>query len=751
MVSGSETLVLGAAPVLDASEDANKARGAAETTCALCHLQARYAISAVIDDATHYFCCYGCRHIYELVAPELAQGQSLAAAMGAAGLDLNAPCCRGVLHGDPVEEARKTLARLMFNAFLTMMVMVLSLALYSDFFFTWDASGQGFRSMLQVLAMLFATPAVLLLAIPILEDAVLTFQIYRRLTMSALIAVGTLAAYALSVYATFTGRGHTYFETASMTLLLVTLGRWLDARTQIEGNRAVEELLAQAPTTACRLTADGREEQAPIDAICVGDVLRVRPGENFAVDGQVIRGEGSVNEASITGESTPAHKGVGNAVYAGAVNVDGSFIMQVTHVGEDRVMGKLVRLLDEARLHRAPIERLADRVAGYFVPAVFVLALTAFGYWSWQVSFEQGLLNSLAVVLIACPCALGIATPLTIWIGLGRAAQRGILIRDSLTLEKLSRVRQLFFDKTGTLTTGHSELSEIVLADGENLHPWQLLQLVASLEQASEHPLARSICAAAQQQGLTLLPIAQFHNRPGQGITGAVGDKQLLIGNWRLLQQDALALAPVLQTRRVQLENSGHTLVFVAWAGQVRGLLALRETLRPSAASTMHTLHQLGLAIHVLTGDSRAAAAALAKRLNVTALAELLPTDKVAEIAQAEANGPIAMIGDGLNDAPALARASVGVALGCGADVTREAADVSLLGVDLQQIPWLLALARRTHRTIQWNLLWAFLYNVIGIGLALAGRLHPLLAAAAMILSSALVVGNTLRLRRFGA
>ncbi|MCB0080046.1 MAG: cation-translocating P-type ATPase, partial [Caldilineaceae bacterium] len=408
MVSSSETLTLGAAPGLDASQGVTETRDAADITCALCHLPARHVISAVIDDATHYFCCYGCRHIYELVAPELAQGQSLAAAMGAAGLDLNAPCCRGVLHGDPVEEARKTLARLMFNAFLTMMVMVLSLALYSDFFFTWDASGQGFRSMLQVLAMLFATPAVLLLAIPILEDAVLTFQIYRRLTMSALISVGTLAAYALSVYATFTGRGHTYFETASMTLLLVTLGRWLDARTQIEGNRAVEELLAQAPTTACRLTADGREEQAPIDAIGVGDVLRVRPGENFAVDGQVIRGEGSVNEASITGESTPAHKGVGDTVYAGAVNVDGSFIMQVTHVGEDRVMGKLVRLLDEARLHRAPIERLADRVAGYFVPAVFVLALTALGYWSWRAGFEQGLLNSLAVVLIACPCALGL-------------------------------------------------------------------------------------------------------------------------------------------------------------------------------------------------------------------------------------------------------------------------------------------------------------------------------------------------------
>ncbi|MEZ4713080.1 MAG: cation-translocating P-type ATPase [Caldilineaceae bacterium] len=750
MVSHSETLTLGAAPVIEVGA----AQDAAESTCALCHLPARRTISAVIDDgadsATHYFCCYGCRHIYELVAPELARGQSLAAAMGAAGLDLSAPCCRGVLHGDPAEEARKTLARLMFNAFLTMMVMVLSLALYSDFFFTWDASGQGFRSMLQVLAMLFATPAVLLLAIPILEDAVLTFQVYRRLTMSALIAVGTLAAYALSVYATFTGRSHTYFETASMTLLLVTLGRWLDARTQIEGNRAVEELLAQAPTTACRLLDNGREEQASIEAIRVDDLLRVRPGENFAVDGQVVQGEGSVNEASITGESVPAHKGAGDPVYAGTINVDGSFVVRVTHVGEDRVMGKLVRLLDEARLHRAPIERLADRMAGYFVPAVFVLAAVAFGYWSWQMGFEQGLLNSLAVVLIACPCALGIATPLTVWIGLGRAAQRGILIRDSFTLEKLSRVRQLFFDKTGTLTTGASDLAEIVLAEGESLSPPELLQLVASVEQASEHPLARSICNAAQQQELALLPVAHFRNRPGLGVSGEVNGQPMLIGNWRLLQQEALTLSPMLQARRTQLERDGHTLVFVAWAGAVRGILALRETLRPSAVSAMQALNAQGMALHILTGDSAAAAAALAKRLNVTAHAELLPTDKVAQIAQAEANGPVAMIGDGLNDAPALARASVGVALGCGADVTREAADVSLLGVDLQQIPWLLALARRTYRTIQWNLLWAFLYNVIGIGLALAGRLHPLLAAAAMIVSSALVVGNTLRLRRYG-
>lgn len=746
MVSRVEPLSLGPAVTVALPGSASPTQ---ETTCALCHLPARRTISAAYNAETHYFCCYGCRHIYELVAPDLAQGLSLAAAMGEAGLDLNAPCCRGALHGDPVEEARKTLARLMFNAFLTMMVMALSVALYADFFFTWDESGQGLRSMLQVLAMLFATPAVLLLAVPILEDAVLTFQVYRRLTMSALIAFGTLAAYALSVYATFTGRGHTYFETASMTLLLVTLGRWLDARTQIEGNRAVEELLARAPTTACRLADDGSEVQMAIDAIQVGDQLRVRPGENFAVDGVVRWGEGSVNEASITGEAVPAHKSSGDIVYAGTVNIDGGFIVDVTHVGEDRVMGKLVRLLDEARLYRAPIERLADRIAGYFVPTVFVIAVVTFLYWSWQVGLETGVLNSLSVVLIACPCALGIATPLTVWIGLSRAAQRGILIRDSFTLEKLSRLRQLFFDKTGTLTTGESELTDIILDADEPLEPTQLLQLVASVEQASEHPLARSIRAEAQRRGITLLPVAHFRNRPGLGVAGEVNGQMLLIGNWRLLQQETLALSPALAAKRQQWESNGCTLVFVAWAGKVRGLLALSETIRATALAALHTLTAQKLAITVLTGDSAAASAALGRRLQVTVRAELLPTDKVDQIAQAEANGLVAMIGDGLNDAPALARASVGIALGCGADVTREAADVSLLGVDLKQIPWLLALARRTYRTIQWNLVWAFIYNVVGIGLAVSGQLHPLLAAVAMVLSSVWVVANALRLRSF--
>ncbi|MCB0190181.1 MAG: cation-translocating P-type ATPase, partial [Caldilineaceae bacterium] len=502
------------------------------------------------------------------------------------------------------------------------------------------------------------------------------------------------------------------------------------------------------------------EQIVAIEQIAVGDQLRVRPGENFAVDGVVLQGEGSVNEASITGESTPAYKSVGDMVYAGTINLDGGFVVEVTHIGEDRVMGKLVRLLDEARLYRAPIERLADRIAGYFVPTVFLIATITFVFWSWQAGFERGLLNGLAVVLIACPCALGIATPLTVWIGLSNAAKRGILIRNSFTLERLSQLRRIFFDKTGTLTTGERELIALCAAskadssDQEEhiaarpIEERTLLQLVASVEQPSEHPLARSLVAAAYAQSIPLLPVDHFQNRPGLGVTGQVAGRNVLIGNRRLLAQEGLALSPRLQQERTRLEENGSTVLFVAWSGAVQGLLALQESLRAAAVEVVHLLAEQGVTIDVLTGDSVVAGAALAERLQVTVHAELLPTDKVEIVAQAEASGPIAMVGDGLNDAPALARATVGIALGCGADVTREAADVSLLGTDLQQIPWLLRLARRTYRTIQWNLLWAFIYNLIGIALAAAGLLHPLFAAVAMVLSSALVVGNALRLRR---
>jgi heavy metal translocating P-type ATPase len=755
-----------------------------QTLCALCGLPAPRHLSETFNGELLTFCCYGCRHIYEVVAPELAKGMDLRQAIGRAGLDLNAPCCRGAIHGDPAKESARLLSRLMLNAFLAMMVMALSLALYSDFFFTsWGQLGQGTRSMLQAIAMLFATPAVLLLALPILEDAIFTFQVYHRLTTSALIAIGSLAAYGLSVYATFIGQGQVYFDTATMTLLLVTLGRWLDAKTQVESAKALDDLLARAPAEVSLITPspskgegwEGDETRVPVDRLQVGEYIRVRPGENFAVDGRVISGEGSVDEASITGEAAPAYKGPGQTVYAGTSSLDGSFIVETTQVGEERVMGRLVRLLDEARLYRAPIERLADRVAGYFVPLVIVLALGTFGYWTWQVSFEQGLMNGLAVLLIACPCALGVSTPLAIWAGLGRAARQGVLIRDSVTLEKLAHIRRVFFDKTGTLTTGQSALAEVVTGRQETVDgrqgkivgveasiktlavsgrrlvvaPVELLQIAASLEHGSEHPLARSIQAAAAAQNLPLLPVENFRAMPGLGVSGSVAGQTVWVGSWRLVEQQGLILPADLKTERQRLEQMGVTVVHVGWDGLVQGLLGLTETIRPAATPALAEMKRRQLVVQVLTGDSAAAGAALARQLGVLVQSELLPHDKVKLIEQAEAAGPVAMVGDGLNDAPALARASVGVALGCGADVTREAADVSLLGSDLAQIAWTLALAQRVYRTIGWNLTQAFAYNVIGIGLAMAGFLHPVLAAAAMVVSSLVVVSNSLRIFRF--
>jgi Cu+-exporting ATPase len=728
-----------------------------------------HGVTGAFDGQELTFCCYGCRHIYEIVAPELGRGISLRQAMGQCGLDLNAPCCRGVIHGDPAEAAANTLSRLMLNAFLAMMVMVLSLALYSDFFFAdWGASGLGVRSILQAITMLFATPAVLLLALPILEDAIFTFQVYRRLTASALIAAGSLAAYGLSVYATFTGQGHTYFETATMTLLLVTLGRWLDARTQVEGNKALNELLARSPVEASLIGADGGESRVPVEQLRVGQRIRVRPGENFAVDGRVVSSEGSVNEASITGEATPAYKGPDHTVYAGTTNLDGSLVIEATQVGEERVMGKLVRLLEEARLQRAPIERLADQVAGNFTPLVILLAASTFAYWTWQIDLERGLLTGLAVLLIACPCALGIATPLVIWTALGRAAQKGILIRDSLTLEKLSRVRHISFDKTGTLSSGQPTLAEIAVSSQQTVNGRQggfpqavvpaapavitsahLLQLAASLEHNSEHPLARPILAAAEAQNLEILPVENFRARPGLGINARIEGQEIFIGSGRLVEQEGLVLPDDLRQARRRLEQVGMTVVHVGAGGAVWGLLGLAETIRDEAASTLAEIQRQNVAVEVLTGDSQAAGAALSQKLAVPVQSQLLPHDKVTAIEQAEANGPTAMVGDGLNDAPALARASVGIAMGCGADVTREAADVSLVGNDLSQVAWTLALARRAYRTIGWNLGWAFVYNLVGIGLAMAGLLHPVLAAAAMVVSSALVVGNSLRIYRF--
>jgi heavy metal translocating P-type ATPase len=733
-----------------------------DSACALCGLSLSRPVAGEGASAGLEYCCYGCRTVHGLVADELAAGVPLAEAMGRAGLDLAAPCCRGILRGDPEVEAERLLSRLMINAIFAMMVMASSLALYSEAWLEWGEAGGELRALLQLAMLAFATPAVLLLAVPILEDAVLTWQLRRRLTTSALIALGSLAAYLFSVYGVFIGSGATYFETATMTLLLVTVGRWLDARSLASGNAALEALIAAAPDVATRVDTRGVEERVAVELLSPGEVIRLRPGEALAVDGRIKEGLASFLEANITGEARPADKAPGDSVYAGTINLDGGLLVEVTKVGEERVMGRLIRLLDESRLHRARIEQLADRIAARFVPAVLVLAVIAFVYWTAEAGPGRGLNVALSVLLIACPCALGIATPLAIWTAVGRAARAGIFVRDHQVIESLASARRVFFDKTGTLTTGRVQLAEVVPAGAVNpvaatpspADPDALLAAAAALELRSEHPFGEAIHRAAGARGLGLPAVTDIRALPGLGVIGSVDGRQIAIGSPRFMAQRGLELPPTLARAEARLGATGHNLVRMGWSGEVRAVLAMREVLRPEAEAAVAGLKQRGLAVEILTGDGRAAAQALAARLDVPVRAELMPEDKLRIVAESAAEedtsrGATIVVGDGVNDAPALARADVGIALGCGADITREAADLSFLGSDLRQVAWSLDLARRCRRTIAWNLAWAFAYNALGIGLAVTGRLHPILAAVVMVLSSALVVANSLRIARF--
>lgn len=717
--------------------------------CDLCGLPAKRAIDTV-DAQGHprHFCCYGCRYIYDALVDESGSPPT-PRQIAQAGYVSH--CCNGPLRGEPHEEAAEILSRLTFNAFLGAMVMVMSFVLHSDYFFQWESttSADSARAMFQIISLVFALPAMVMLGLPILEDALYVLQVQRRLTANALITIGAFSAFAVSMIATITGSGDTYYETAVMTLVLVTAGRYLDAYTQVEGEKALEELIARTPDTARVITEAGGEKVIAAEMVALGQHIKVIPGERFPIDGRILLGTGEVDEATITGEALPRAKALGDMVYAGTINLNGGFILETTAVGEDRVVGRLVKLLEEARVQRAPIERLADQIAAWFVPLTIMLGLGAFVYWSIAVDPLRGLFVGLSVLLIACPCALGIATPLTIWASLGQAAKAGVVIRDSTVLERLSRIRQVYFDKTGTLTTGAMQLSELVMRGGDEAALDALLARLAALESNSEHPIGQAVVREATRRGLNLPSIAEFRAIPGHGIRGTFADGTVVIaGSQRLMQQEGLNIPANMQTTADQLAANGQPLVYVGENGIVRLLLGFSETLRPEVEPTLQQLQAAGLRVAVLTGDTRVAGEALSRTLQIPVYSGLLPHEKVAQVEQGLAAMPLVMVGDGINDAPALARASVGIAMGTGADVTREAADVSLLGTDLRLVAWLLDLARQTYRRIAMNLGWAFVYNVIGIGLALMGYLHPVMAAGAMVLSNVIVVSNAMRVRQ---
>jgi Cu+-exporting ATPase len=496
----------------------------------------------------------------------------------------------------------------------------------------------------------------------------------------------------------------------------------------------------------------------PVEAVGPGDLVRVRPGERIAVDGQVVEGASAVDESMLTGESLPVAKQPGASVVGGSVNRTGTFLFRATRVGADTVLARIIRLVEEAQGSKAPIQRLADRVAAVFVPVVLAVAAVTFAvWWLWgpAPAFFYALTNAVGVLVIACPCAMGLATPTAIMVGTGRGAELGVLIRSAEALEQLHRAGVVVFDKTGTLTAGRPAVTDVVPAAGATAD--EVLALAAAAEQGSEHPLGEAIVGEAKSRGLALPPVSEFQAVPGQGVDALAADGRILLGNARLMAERGIEVGP-LEAQARRLAEAGRTSVYVAFGGEAMGLVAVGDTLKPEAPAVVAGLRDLGLEVVMLTGDSRATARAIARQAGIEAvLAEVLPERKAEEIRRLRAGGRlVAMVGDGINDAPALAQADVGIAMGSGTDVAMEAADVTLMRGDLRGVLAALALSRRTIRIIRENLGWAFGYNLLlvpvaaGVLYPVAGiLLSPILAGAAMALSSVSVVANSLRLKRF--
>ncbi|MCQ1571372.1 copper-translocating P-type ATPase [Neorhizobium galegae] len=618
-----------------------------------------------------------------------------------------------------------------------------------------------------VIQMLLATPVVLWAGWPFFErgwQSVVT----RHLNMFTLIAMGTGVAWIYSVVATVVpgifpetfrsaeGTVAVYFEAAAVITVLVLLGQVLELRAREQTGGAIRALLDLAPKMARRVKADGTDEDIGLDAVVVGDRLRVRPGEKVPVDGTLLEGRSSVDESMITGESMPGTKEIGSRLIGGTMNQTGGFVMEAGKVGRDTMLSQIVRMVAEAQRSRAPIQRLADEVSGWFVPVVIAIALLAFGTWMLigpEPRFAHGLVAAVAVLIIACPCALGLATPMSIMVGVGRGARLGVLIKNAEALERFEKVDTLVVDKTGTLTEGRPKVTAI--APREGISETELLRLAATLERSSEHPLARAIVDAANERNVPFGDARDFDSPVGKGVTGVVEGRKLILGSHRIMGE-ALVDLSAMAAKAEELRNEGATVIFMAADGILVGLFAIADPIKATTPEAVRSLVAEGVRVVMLTGDNRTTAQAVARRLGITEVeAEVLPEDKGKIVARLRSEGRIvAMAGDGVNDAPALAAADVGIAMGTGTDVAIESAGVTLLKGDLQGIARARQLSRATMRNIRQNLFFAFIYNAAGIPVA-AGILYPafgillspIIAAAAMALSSVSVIANSLRLR----
>ncbi|SDZ89665.1 Cu+-exporting ATPase [Desulfuromusa kysingii] len=589
----------------------------------------------------------------------------------------------------------------------------------------------------------------------------------RTSDMNTLIATGTSAAYIYSVLVTFipslfTAAGiaaEVYFDTAGMIIVLILLGRFLEARAKGQTSEAIKKLIGLQAKTA-RVIRAGEEIEIPIAEVVIGDTVIVRPGEKIPVDGVIIMGTSAVDESMITGESIPVEKQIGDEVIGVTINKTGSFHFKATKIGKDTMLAQIIRMVQDAQGSKPPIARMADIIAAYFVPAVIVIALLTFIVWlsfGPDPALTYALLNFIAVMIIACPCALGLATPTAIMVGTGRGAELGILIRSGEALETTHKLGTIVLDKTGTITKGEPAVTDLLVLDG--FDKTELLRLAASAEKGSEHPLGEAIVRRAKRENLVLAPVAEFSAIPGQGIKAQINGCNLLLGNIHLLNDNQVSLGE-LEGQITNLAKEGKTPMLVAVDGKAVGVIAVADTVKETSTRAIKALHQLGLEVIMLTGDNRNTAEAIGRTVGVDrVLAEVLPDQKAAEIERLQAEGrQVGMVGDGINDAPALVQADVGMAIGTGTDIAIEAADITLISGDLTGVVNAIALSKATIRNIKQNLFWAFAYNALLIPVA-AGvlfpffgiLLNPMFAAAAMGVSSLTVVSNAVRLRRFKA
>lgn len=680
-------------------------------------------------------------------------GSSAGESEASAGLHY---CCSGCQFAHAITKetgeegaTRWTLTKLGIAIFFAMNVMVFTLALWA--YNNPDVSGgskmaEMFADLFRFACLILSLPVLFLLGRPLLENAIEQLQA-RIFSTDLLLMTGVIAAYGYSIFSVWRGSGDIYFEVGCMILVMVTLGRWLEATGKLQSTKALDQLEQLLPDVVTRIR-NGIRERISRDEIERHDQLAVPAGERIPADGMLASSSATVDEQLVTGESWPAEKTQGDSLTGGTLNLDGELILVVSAKPDEGTLARLITAAREARDQQGRYQQLADRISQWFIPVMVLIAVITFAVHTWRTNLATGMLTALSVVLVACPCALGLATPMALWAAMGTAARRGILFRSPSALERLAQIKALRFDKTGTLTTGEPTVD--VLHVDQSVSRDEVLRRTNALAATSTHVFSQAIRRYSSESGMpATVSDARVQSLPGLGLEGQLFDENTptLLGNTRLMDGHDFTCSAELESEILQALQQGIPTVLLGWDGQVRGVFCLQEQLRDDVEQLITTCREEGLDLGILTGDHKQSAERIANQIDMPAWSELTPEGKSEAVLElARTVGPVGLVGDGINDAPALAHAAVGISMGCGADVARDSADVCLVGDDLSQIPWLINLARKTLSTIRLNLFWAFGYNSVGIAVAAMGWLHPAFAALLMVASSVFVITNSLRL-----